>query len=197
MGLIVVDEEQESSYKQESPSPRYHARDVALMRGKLDSASVVLASATPSMESYYNHLNGKYDYIHLKERFGGAKYPEVHVVDMIKESEETELYGNIFSRLLLEKIQDRLSKKEQIILFHNRRGFAPVLRCEDCGEISMCPHCNIALTYHRIGKYLQCHFCNHTEKEIPSKCPSCQSFNISLSGTGTVSYTHLTLPTKA
>ena len=185
VGLIVVDEEQESSYKQESPSPRYHARDVALMRGKLDSASVILASATPSMESYYNHLNGKYDYIHLKERFGGAKYPKVHVVDMIKEAEETELYGNIFSRLLLEKIQDRLSKKEQIILFHNRRGFAPVLRCEDCGEISMCPHCNISLTYHRIGKYLQCHFCNHTEKEIPSKCPSCQSFKISLSGTGT------------
>jgi primosomal protein N' (replication factor Y) len=185
VGLIVVDEEQESSYKQESPSPRYHARDVALMRGKLDKASVILASATPSMESYYNHLNSKYDYIHLKERFGGAKYPKVHIVDMIKEAEETELYGNIFSRLLLEKIEDRLSKKEQIILFHNRRGFAPVLRCEDCGEISMCPHCNIALTYHRIGKYLQCHFCNHTEKVIPSKCLSCQSFNISLSGTGT------------
>jgi len=185
VGLIVVDEEQESSYKQESPNPRYHARDVALMRGKLDNASVILASATPSMESYYNHLNGKYEYIHLKERFGGAKYPKVHVVDMIKESEETELYGNIFSRLLLEKIEDRLSKKEQIILFHNRRGFAPILRCEDCGEISMCPHCNIALTYHRSGKYLQCHFCNHTKKTIPSKCNSCQSHKLNLSGTGT------------
>ena len=185
VGLIVVDEEQESSYKQESPNPRYHARDVALMRGKLDNASVVLASATPSMESYYNYLNGKYEYIHLKERFGSAKYPKVHVVDMIKESEETELYGNIFSRLLLEKIEDRLSKKEQVILFHNRRGFAPILRCEDCGEITMCPHCNIALTYHKSGKYLQCHFCNHTKKSIPSKCSSCQSYNLNLSGTGT------------
>ena len=185
VGLIVVDEEQESSYKQESPNPRYHARDVALMRGKLDNASVILASATPSMESYYNYLNGKYEYIHLKERFGGAKYPKVHVVDMIKESEETAVYGDIFSRLLLEKIEDRLSKKEQIILFHNRRGFAPILRCDDCGEVSMCPHCNIALTYHRSGKYLQCHFCNHTQNMIPSKCTSCQSYNINLSGTGT------------
>jgi len=185
VGLIVVDEEQEPSYKQESPEPRYHARDVALIRSKIHDATVVLASATPSMESYYNYKYGKYKYIHLTERFGEAKYPKVSVVDMIKESEKTEIYGAIFSNLLLEKIQHRLNKEEQVILFHNRRGFAPVLRCEDCGEISMCPHCKIALTFHRDGKYLQCHFCNHTKYSLPSKCNSCLSFNIKLSGTGT------------
>ena len=185
LGLIIVDEEQESSYKQESIDPRYHARDVALMRGKIHNATVVLASATPSMESYYNQIHGKFNYIHLPERFGQAKYPQVHVVDMMKESEETDIYGGIFSRLLLDRIQDRLDKKEQIILFHNRRGFAPVLRCNDCGEVYMCIHCQIALTYHRDGKYLQCHFCNHTQRTLPSKCDHCQSFNIQLSGTGT------------
>ena len=185
LGLIVVDEEQESAYKQDSPDPRYHARDVALMRGKIHGATVVLASATPSMESYYNHINGKFGYIHLPERFGGAKYPHVHVVDMIKESEETEVYGGIFSRRLLEKIKDRLDKNEQIILLHNRRGFAPVLRCDDCGEVSTCPHCQVALTFHKKGKYLQCHFCNHIQRNLPNKCNECHSINIKLAGIGT------------
>lgn len=185
LGLIVVDEEQESSYKQESPDPRYHAREVSLMRGKIHNAAVVLASATPSLESYYNYIHGKYDYIHLPERFGSAKYPQVHVVDMIKESQETEVYGGIFSRILIEKIEDRINKKEQIILLHNRRGYAPVIRCDDCGEVVMCPHCQVALTFHRTGNFLQCHFCNHLERSVPSVCTECQSFNIQLSGTGT------------
>ena len=185
LGLVMVDEEQESAYKQDSPDPRYHARDVALMRGKIHDATVVLASATPSMESYYNHINGKFEYIHLPERFGGAKYPHVHVVDMIKESEETEVYGGIFSRSLLDKIQDRLDKREQIILLHNRRGYAPILRCDDCGEVSMCPHCQVALTFHKNGKFLQCHFCNHIKRDLPNKCDACNSFNIKLSGIGT------------
>jgi len=185
LGLIVVDEEQESSYKQESPDPRYHARDVSLVRGKIHNAAIVLASATPSLESYYNHIYGKFEYIHLPERFGGAKYPHVHVVNMIKESEETEIYGGVFSRILLEKIADRLGKKEQVIILHNRRGFAPVLRCDDCGEVIMCPHCQVALTYHRTGKFLQCHFCDHLERSLPSTCQECQSFNLQLAGTGT------------
>ncbi|MEA1881124.1 MAG: primosomal protein N' [Candidatus Marinimicrobia bacterium] len=185
LGLIVVDEEQESSYKQESPDPRYHARDVALMRGKIHNGAVVLASATPSLESYYNYIQGKHEYIHLPDRFGGAKYPHVHLVDMIKESEEREIYGGIFSRLLLEKIEDRINKKEQVILLHNRRGYAPVLRCADCGEVAMCPNCQVALTYHRTGNFLQCHFCGHIERSLPSTCKKCQSFNIQLAGTGT------------
>ncbi|MBC8346786.1 MAG: primosomal protein N' [Candidatus Marinimicrobia bacterium] len=185
LGLIVVDEEQESSYKQESPAPRYHARDVSLMRGKTQKATVVLASATPSLESYYNYIHGKFEYIHLPERFGGAKYPHVHVVDMMKESEETDVYGAIFSRILLEKISDRIEKNEQVILLHNRRGFAPVLRCTDCGEVETCPHCQVALTYHKSGEFLQCHFCNHMQKQLPTQCKGCQSFSLQLAGIGT------------
>jgi len=185
LGLIVVDEEQENSYKQDSRDPRYHARDVSLMRGKIHDAVVVLGSATPSLESYYNHLQRKFEYIHLPERFGGAKYPVVHIVDLIKESEETKIYGSLFSKILLDKIADRIRKKEQVILLHNRRGFAPVLRCIDCGEVEMCPNCKVALTYHRIGEYLQCHFCNHTEKQMPINCKECRSFNIQLAGAGT------------
>ena len=185
LGLIVVDEEQENSYKQESPAPRYHARDVSLMRGKIHNATVVLASATPSLESYYNYIHGKFKYIHLPERFGGAKYPHVHVVDMIKESEETNVYGAVFSRILLEKISDRIKKKEQVILLHNRRGFSPVLRCKDCGEVETCPNCQVALTYHKLGEFLQCHFCNHIKKQLPTQCKDCQSFSLQLSGVGT------------
>ncbi len=185
LGLIVVDEEQEHSYKQESPGPRYHARDVALMRGKLHKAAVVLASATPSMESYYNQLQEKFKYIHLPKRYGGAKYPHVHVVDMLKESEETEKYGQVFSRLLIDKIERRLSDREQIILLQNRRGYAPILRCNDCGEIEMCPSCQVALTFHRVGRFLRCHFCGHTQKALSNQCSSCYSSNLKLAGTGT------------
>lgn len=185
IGLIIVDEEQETSFKQASPDPRYHARDVALMRGKINKASVILASATPSLESYYNYINKKFNYIDLPERFGGAKYPDVHLVDMIKESEKTGEYGNIFSNLLLEKIGDRLNKNEQVMLLHNRRGYAPILMCGDCGNVSNCPHCNISLTYHRVGIYMQCHFCNYTQKSPPKKCDKCLSHNIKLSGIGT------------
>ena len=185
LGLIVVDEEQENSYKQDSRDPRYHARDVSLMRGKIHNAVVVLGSATPSLESYYNHIQGKFKYIHLPKRYGGAKYPSVHIVDLIKESEETKIYGSLFSKILLDKIADRIEKKEQVILLHNRRGFAPVLRCMDCGEVEMCPNCNVTLTYHRKESYLRCHFCNHIEKQIPSSCKECRSVNVQLAGAGT------------
>lgn len=185
LGLIVVDEEQEHSYKQESPDPRYHARDVALMRGKIHQAAVVLASATPSLESYYNHLQNKFEYIHLPERYGGAKYPLVHVVDMLKESEESGTYGQVFSRLMLEKIQDRLDKKEQIIVLQNRRGYAPIMRCGDCGKVEMCPHCEVTLTYHSTGKYLQCHFCAYTCHRLPEQCSDCHGLNLRLAGVGT------------
>ncbi len=185
LGLIVVDEEQEHSFKQESPDPRYHAREVALMRGKLHQAAVIMASATPSLESYYNHLQGKFGYINLPERFGEAEYPEVHTIDMLKESAETSEYGQVFSRLLLEKITNCLERKEQVILLQNRRGYAPLLRCRDCGELVMCPNCQVTLTYHSAGKYLQCHFCGFTNHNILDQCGKCGSFNMKLSGTGT------------
>ena len=185
LGLIVVDEEQELSYKQESPDPRYHARDVALVRGKFQNAPVILVSATPSLESFYNKKSGKIDYCYLPERFNDALYPEVQVVDMIKEQEETGKIGQILSSSLQQKIENRLDKKEQIILLQNRRGFAPIYRCRDCGEIINCPTCSIPLTYHSVGENLQCHFCGYLQTKIPQQCNHCHSSNMALSGTGT------------
>lgn len=184
VGLIVVDEEQESGFKQESPAPRYHARDVALMRGKLSAALTVLAGATPSMESYYNQAVGKLNYLRLKRRYGAAKYPRVHMVNLTTEREETEDYSIILSRLLQEKMKDRLEKGEQIILLQNRRGFAPVVSCGDCGFVEMCNQCHITLTFHKAGETLKCHYCNF-QKSCPTTCPSCSSTRILLGGTGT------------
>ena len=185
LGLIVVDEEQETSYKQEAPDPRYNARDVALMRGKLQNAAVILASATPSLESYYNKIMGKLDYCYLPERFNDAAYPTVTVIDMIKEPEETGKIGQIFSSTLQQKIEKTLKNKEQIILLQNRRGYAPIYRCRDCGEIVNCPTCSIPLTYHRVGENLQCHFCGYLQSKILQQCSNCNSGNLALSGTGT------------
>lgn len=184
VGLIIVDEEQEGSYKQESPAPRYHARDIALMRGKLSGALTVLASATPSLESYYNQAVGKYEYTRLKVRYGRAKYPKVHLVDMIREREETENYSVIVSQLLREKIADRLERNEQIILLQNRRGFSPVLECRDCGWVEMCRNCEITLTYHKAGNILRCHYCG-LERAVSVTCRECRGENLVLSGLGT------------
>lgn len=185
LGLIVVDEEQETSYKQEAPDPRYNARDIALVRGKLQNAAVILATATPSLESYYNKTMGKLDYCYLPERFNDAAYPVVTVIDMLKEPEETGKIGQIFSSSLQHKIEQRLKNKEQIILLQNRRGYAPVYRCRDCGEMVICPTCSIPLTYHRVGENLQCHFCGYLQTKIPQQCSHCSSSNLALSGTGT------------
>ncbi len=185
LGLIVIDEEQESSFRQDSPAPRYHARDVALVRAKYEGSSVVLSSATPSLESYYNHLHKKLTYLHLPERFGGAKYPQVHLVDMLGDQEESGKFGQIFSGLLQDKIEDRLNKNEQVILLQNRRGYSPVVRCADCGEIVMCPQCKVALTFHRKGSQLICHCCGHVETKQREACTGCQSPNMKYSGTGT------------
>ena len=184
LGLIIVDEEQENAFKQRAPDPKYHAREVALMRGKINDCAVILSSATPSIESYYNYKNKKLKYLELPKRFGSAKLPKIHLIDMIEESKKTEEFGAIFSRFLLEKIDDRLKKDEQIILLHNRRGFAPVLRCNDCGDIILCPHCKLSLTYHKTDKKMKCHFCNHNENP-KDKCFKCDSTNIQLGGTGT------------
>ena len=184
LGLIIVDEEQENAFKQSAPDPKYHAREVALMRGKINDCAVILSSATPSIESYYNYKNKKLKYLELPKRFGSAKLPKIHLIDMIEESKKTEEFGAIFSRFLLEKIDDRLKKNEQIILLHNRRGFAPVLRCNDCGDIILCPHCKLSLTYHKTDKKMKCHFCNHNENP-KDKCFKCDSTSIQLGGTGT------------
>ena len=185
LGLMVIDEEQESSFRQDSPAPRYHARDVALMRATYEGSAVVLSSATPSLESYYNYLHKKLTYLYLPERFGGAKYPQVHLVDMLADQDESGKFGQILSGLLQDKIEDRLNKKEQIILLQNRRGYSPVVRCGDCGEIVMCPQCKVALTFHRKGGKLVCHCCGHFETKQRETCVSCSSPNMKYSGTGT------------
>ncbi|MFQ5708398.1 MAG: primosomal protein N' [bacterium] len=185
VGLIVVDEEHETSYKQSDSPPRYHARDVAIMRAKFTNAVVILGSATPSAESYFNAQVGKYRLLELTHRIDHVPLPEVKILDLIKEKR---LSGKkeepIFSRLLLQKIDEKLSKQEQIILLLNRRGFSSFIKCKDCGYIENCENCNITLTYHLPGHLLRCHYCSFT-KRAPTLCPACQGPDIIFRGVGT------------
>jgi len=184
LGLIIVDEEHESTYKQEE-APRYHARDVAIMRGQMEAAVVVLGSATPSMESYFNCKNGKFTLLELPERVDDQKMPHVRVVDM-RQAGFKEKGPPIFSPQLKEAITQRLERKEQTILFLNRRGYSTSLQCPKCGYVANCPNCSITLTYHRPEQKLSCHICGHNEK-VPSVCPEpkCKNPAIRFAGTGT------------
>jgi primosomal protein N' (replication factor Y) len=184
LGLVIVDEEHEHTYKQEE-APRYQARDVAIMRGQMEGAPVVLGSATPSMESYYNAQKGKYRLLEMLQRADDKKMPLVRVVDM----RQTLRKGNvipIFSPQLREAIAQRLERKEQVILFLNRRGYSTSLQCPRCGYVAGCPNCSISLTYHRPEQQLRCHICGHTEK-VPLVCPvqTCRNPGIRYSGLGT------------
>jgi primosomal protein N' (replication factor Y) len=184
LGLIIVDEEHEHTYKQEE-APRYHARDVAIVRGRMEGATVVLGSATPSMESFYNCAIGKYRLLQMPERADDKKMPVVRVVDM----RQTLRKGKgipIFSPQLKEAIAQRLERKEQVILFLNRRGYATSLQCPLCGYVAGCPNCSISLTYHRQDPKLICHVCGHTEP-VPGLCPNqrCRSPQIRYAGMGT------------
>ena len=185
LGLVVIDEEQESSFRQDSPAPRYHARDVAIMRANYADATVVLSSATPSLESYYNYKKKKLVYLHIPKRYGNAQYPKIHLVDMLSTQQESGKWGQIFSGLLQDKIEDRLNKNEQIILLHNRRGYSPVVKCEDCGEPVMCQQCKITLTFHQQGSQLICHFCGYNKPKNLDGCNNCSSSNIKFAGAGT------------
>lgn len=181
LGLIIIDEEHESSYKQEEV-PRYHARDIAMFRGQYHQAPVLLGSATPSLESYARAHKGVYRMIELDERVGGKELPTVHVIDMRQELQA----GNrsMFSRYLYQKIVETLEKKEQMVLFLNRRGFSTFVMCRDCGYVMQCPHCDISLTYHKSDNTARCHYCGYTEKLV-SSCPNCSSQHIRFFGTGT------------
>ena len=185
VGLIIVDEEQESSFYQDAKEPRYHARDVALMRGSFEKSSVVVASATPSLESYYNFQQKKIEYLRLSKRYGGAKYPKVHIVDMLSNQEETGKFDQVISGLLQDKIEEKLNKKEQIILIQNRRGFSPIVKCNDCGVPVMCNQCKIALTYHKNKNKLVCHFCSFFVINDMLVCQECSNPKLTYSGTGT------------
>ncbi|NIR46993.1 primosomal protein N' [candidate division KSB1 bacterium] len=185
IGLIVVDEEQEDSYKQSDPAPRYHARDVAVVRARSANAVVILGSATPSAESYYNAQIGKYHLLELKHRIDDVPLPMVNVLDMAKEKRLSGKKGEvILSRLLSQEIEKRVARKEQIILLLNRRGFSSYIKCKDCGEVESCENCQITLTYHLRGRRLRCHYCGFT-KRAPDSCRSCSGSDILFRGLGT------------
>jgi primosomal protein N' (replication factor Y) len=200
IGLIIVDEEHESSYKQYDSSPRYNARDVAIVRAALNNAVVILGSATPSIESYSNALNDKYTLLTLPERADNAVLPPVTIVNMIEERKQLyaeakihskeigkkafENLSHSISRLLELKIRDRLEKKEGIILLQNRRGFAPFIECKSCGYVEQCDRCNVTMTYHATKKHMRCHYCGKV-KPAPTSCSKCSGFEFALNGFGT------------
>ena len=180
LGLIILDEEHDPSYKQDK-TPRYHCRDIALWRARYHHAKVVLASATPSLESYARAYKGIYQLVTMKERMNRC-FPKMHLVDMKKAIEDKQSY--ILSNTLLDAIYDRLQKKEQVILLLNRRGYTPVLRCISCGYVQMCPHCEVAMSYHKEENMLKCHTCGHT-MSVPQYCPSCHQASWRYLGLGT------------
>jgi len=182
LGLIVVDEEHENSYKQEE-TPRYHARDVAVVRGKMEKALVILGSATPSVESYHNALTGKYRLVELTRRVDDLVMPETRVVDMRQEALETG-GAKMFSRALVEEMRTRLSHGEQSIIFLNRRGFASQMLCRECGFVASCANCSITYTYHKSRESLSCHLCG-ASRPAPRTCPQCGTDDIRYGGLGT------------
>ena len=171
LGLIIVDEEHEPSYKQQDPAPRYHARSAAIMMAHWYGAKVLLGTATPSIESYHNALNGKYGLVEMTERFQGLQLPQITMIDLQRQYHRKEMYGH-FADPLVDKIREELAKGKQVILFQNRRGYAPVLQCTKCGEAPKCPNCDVTMTYHKATNSLVCHYCGHSTR-IPSKCPKC------------------------
>ena len=171
LGLIIVDEEHEPSYKQQDPAPRYHARSAAIMMAHWYGAKVLLGTATPSIESYHNALSGKYGLVEMTERFQRLQLPQITMIDLQRQYHRKEMYGH-FADPLVDKIREELAKGKQVILFQNRRGYAPVLQCTKCGEAPKCPNCDVTMTYHKATNSLVCHYCGHSTR-IPSKCPKC------------------------
>jgi primosomal protein N' (replication factor Y) len=183
LGLIVVDEEHEPSYKQHDPAPRYHARNAAIVLAGLHQAKVVLGSATPSIESYHNAQTGKYGYVRLDKRFEDVELPLIIPVD-VKELRRKKMMKSIFSPLLIEKMQETLDKGEQIRLFQNRRGFAPGLVCKICDWTPKCRFCDVSLSYHKKIKALTCHYCGRSYG-LPNECPECSHTGLNPIGYGT------------
>lgn len=183
LGLVIVDEEHDSSYKQSEPNPRYNGRDTAIMLASLHGAKSLLGSATPSIESYANHLSGKYAYITLTERYGGVEMPRIILSDTVRNVKRNERKAH-FNKELLDAIAERLSRNEQVILFQNRRGYTPYLECPQCGYSARCPHCNVALSVHQQRNRAVCHYCGYNEP-ITSLCPNCKGVEMKPMGFGT------------
>ncbi len=183
LGLIIIDEEHETSFKQFDPAPRYHARDAAIVLAKIHKAKVLLGSATPSIESYYNTKEEKYGLVNLNRRFGDVLLPEVELVD-IKEKHRKKRMNGHFSDRLISLINDALEEKEQVILFQNRRGFSPIVECETCGVSPQCTNCDVSLTYHKFKNELRCHYCGYRQAMLQN-CGACGSEKLNTKGFGT------------
>ncbi len=183
LGLIIVDEEHESTFKQQDPAPRYHARDSAIVLANAHQSKVLLGSATPSIETYYNATSGKFGLVSLKERFGKVQMPEIELVDLKDSYFRKKMKGH-FSLTLIEQITEAFANNEQVILFQNRRGFSPVLECMTCGHVPQCPQCDVSLTYHKYKNQLRCHYCGYNMAK-PSNCHVCSSVDLETKGFGT------------
>lgn len=183
LGLVIVDEEHDSSYKQNDPAPRYHGRDTAIVLAKIHGAKVLLGSATPSLESYYNALAGRYALVDLKQRFGGVHMPEIVVAD-VKEATRKKIMKSHFTPELIQSIDLALKNKEQVILFQNRRGFSPYLECRQCNWIPNCKNCSVTLTYHKQSHQLKCHYCGYGQT-VPASCMQCGDHHLEVKGFGT------------
>ena len=183
LGLIIVDEEHETSYKQFEPSPRYNARDAAIVLAKFHKAKILLGSATPSLESFFNAQQNKYGFVELNRRFGNIQLPKIQLIDVKEKQKKKEMKGH-FSDQMLKLIQEALDEREQIILFQNRRGFSPVVECKTCGVSPQCPNCDVSLTYHKFKHELRCHYCNY-QRAMPNSCGACGSNTLDTKGFGT------------
>jgi primosomal protein N' (replication factor Y) (superfamily II helicase) len=183
LGLIIVDEEHEQTFKQQDPAPRYHARDAAIVLANAHQAKVLLGSATPSIETYYNAASGKFGLVALKERFGKVQMPEIELVDLKDSYFRKKMKGH-FSLTLIENIAEAFANGEQVILFQNRRGFSPVLECMACGHVPQCPQCDVSLTYHKYKNQLHCHYCGYSMAK-PTNCHVCSSVDLETKGFGT------------
>ncbi|MEZ5146248.1 MAG: primosomal protein N' [Bacteroidales bacterium] len=183
LGLIIVDEEHDHSYKQFDPSPRYHARDAAIYLGSLHKAKILLGTATPSIESYFNAKTGKYKLVELHKRYGDIQMPEIYTADIKKETRYKTMKAH-FSNLLMEHMEEALDKKEQVILFQNRRGFSLRLICDTCNWMPECKNCDVTLIYHKHNNQLKCHYCGYSRR-VPERCDSCGSTHLTMKGYGT------------
>lgn len=183
LGLIIIDEEHVTSYKQQDPAPRYHARSAAIMLAQMYGAKTLLGTATPSLETYHNAKTGKYGLVELTQRYKGIELPEIQVVD-IKDLQHRKMMNGLFSPLLLSKVREALERGEQAIIFQNRRGYAPMIECKQCGWVPHCQHCDVSLTLHRNMNQLTCHYCGYTY-QVPTECPACGSRELQTKGYGT------------
>lgn len=180
--MVIVDEEHDSQYKTTTVQPFFNAKDAAIVLGKFYEAKVLLGSATPSVESYYSALTNKIGLVKLEERFGESKVPKIKLIDF-KEAQNLKTTNGSFTIQMIMEIRDQLEQKKQVIILHNRRGYANVIECESCGYTQYCSNCDVVMTYHKVSNELKCHYCGQ-RSAVPKQCPSCHSENLTTKGLG-------------